>query len=245
MRSVIEPQGDSKGKPKQMSISVVICALNEAANLPHVLNRLPSNVSEVILVDGHSMDGTVDKAREILPSIRVLYQPGKGKGDALNFGFDNATSDLIIALDADGSTDPEEMDRFIHPLIHGYDVCKGSRFLKGAGTDDMPRHRILGNRLFTLLTNFLFRAEFTDLAYGYFGCRRECWPQMKPRTNGFAVETEIQVKAKKAGLKIIEVPSWEHRRISGKGNLRSFRDGRKILWTILRERFTMWSRARP
>src|SRR5579871_2108700 len=90
------------------SVSVVIPALNEAANLPHVLTRIPTFVDEVVLVDGRSIDDTVEVARRLRPDIRVVVQDGHGKGNALACGFAAATGDIIVMLDADGSTDPDE-----------------------------------------------------------------------------------------------------------------------------------------
>ena len=98
------------------TITALICALNEEKRLPSVLPRIPDCVDEVILVDGHSTDRTVEVARELCPGIRILYQPGRGKGDALRHGIEHARGDIIVTMDADGSTDPEEVPRFIEPF---------------------------------------------------------------------------------------------------------------------------------
>src|SRR5688500_16912424 len=84
----------------------VIPARNEAPNLPHVLPKSPAWVDEVILVDGRSTDGTVAAARQLYPDIRVVDQEGRGKGAALRAGFAAASGDIVVMLDADGSTDP-------------------------------------------------------------------------------------------------------------------------------------------
>src|SRR6266700_104390 len=97
-------------------VSVVISALNEAQNLPYVLPYIPSIVSEVILVDGQSTDDTVAVAEQLMPSIRIVKQKGKGKGDALRIGFAACTGDIIVTLDADGSTNPREIPCFIEAL---------------------------------------------------------------------------------------------------------------------------------
>ena len=92
---------------RHADVSVVIPTLNEAANLPHVFARLPfEDLHEVILVDGHSTDDTIEIARQLCPSVRVVLQDGKGKGNALACGFAAARGDIIVMLDADGSTDP-------------------------------------------------------------------------------------------------------------------------------------------
>src|SRR5713226_2654188 len=109
-------------------ISVVIPARNEAPNLRYVLPSIPPVVDEVILVDGCSTDNTVEVAQDLLPSIRIIRQKGRGKGDALRLGFAASSGDIIVMLDADGSADPQEISRFVEVLMAGNDFAKGSRF---------------------------------------------------------------------------------------------------------------------
>ena len=127
------------------SVSVIVPAMNEARNLPHVLPMIPTWVHEVILVDGNSTDDTVEVAQRLIPSVRIIPQHGKGKGAALRTGFAAARGDIIVMLDADGSTDPREIPAFVGQLVKGADFVKGSRFMQGGGTDDMPLYRKLGN----------------------------------------------------------------------------------------------------
>jgi glycosyltransferase involved in cell wall biosynthesis len=220
------------------TVSVVIPALNEAANLPHVLPRIPADVHEVIVVDGHSVDDTVAVARALLPTVRVVEQPGRGKGDALRAGFTAARGDIIVALDADGSTRPEEIAAFVAALTDGTDFAKGSRFLRGGGTTDMPWYRRAGNLGFVALVRLLFGGAYTDLCYGYNALWRRIVPVLALDADGFEIETMMNVRALKAGLRVAEVPSFEDRRIAGTSNLRTIRDGWRVLCTILRERVT-------
>ena len=148
-------------------VSVVVPALNEERNLEHVLPKIPPTVYEVILVDGFSTDGTVVRAKELWPDIRVVHQDGPGKGAALQSGFRAATGEIIVMLDADGSTDPGEIPAFVRTLIDGADFAKGSRFLRGGGTADMPGYRKLGNFGFVGLVRLMYGGRYTDLCYGY------------------------------------------------------------------------------
>ncbi len=134
----------------QTKVSIVIPTLNEAKNLPHVLPKIPGWVHEVILVDGNSTDGTPEIAREILPDLRIVQQEGQGKGAALLTGFSSASGEIIVMLDADGSTNPDEIEVFVETLIAGADYAKGSRFLPGGGTTDMSLFRRFGNEGFLL-----------------------------------------------------------------------------------------------
>lgn len=94
-------------------VSVVIPAKNEAKNLPHVFAGLPSELHEVILVDGNSSDGTATVARSLRPDVLIMNQSRQGKGNALACGFAVASGDFIVMLDADGSTNPAEIPRFV------------------------------------------------------------------------------------------------------------------------------------
>lgn len=217
-------------------VSVVIPAINEAENLPHVFARLPKGLHEVVLVDGRSSDDTVAVAQSLMPDIRVVHQRGRGKGNALSEGFRACTGDIIVMIDADGSTDPAEIPRFVAALRHGADFAKGSRFLAGGGSADITRMRRLGNRVLNGAVNILFGTRYTDLCYGYNAFWRSCLQEIEVDCDGFEVETLINVRLAKAGLRVVEVASYEHERIFGVSNLHVIRDGSRVLRTIVTER---------
>jgi glycosyltransferase involved in cell wall biosynthesis len=217
-------------------VSVIIPALNEALNLPHVFAALPADLHEVIVVDGSSTDGTLDVARELRPDVKAVHQRRRGKGDALRCGFEAATGDILVMLDADGSADPAEIPTFVAALLDGADFAKGSRFREGGGSDDITRLRQAGNRVLNGIVNILFGTRYSDLCYGYNAFWRHCLPAMNVDCTGFEVETLINIRIARAGLAVREVPSFEGRRLHGQSNLRTFRDGARVLRTILRER---------
>ena len=221
---------------ERVTVSVVIPTLNEAANLPHVLTRLPASIDEIVLVDGHSVDDTVDVARAICPEARIVLQEARGKGNALACGFAAATGDIIVMLDADGSTDPAEIPRFVETLLAGNDFAKGSRFAPGGGSTDITWVRRLGNGALNRLVNVLFRTDYSDLCYGYNAFWRHCLPHMQVTCAGFEVETLINVRVARAGLRVAEVPSIEHERLFGESKLHAVRDGLRVLRTIVVER---------
>jgi glycosyltransferase involved in cell wall biosynthesis len=217
-------------------VSVVVPAMNEAENLPHVLPRIPAWVEEVILVDGHSTDNTVEVARELLPDIRVVEQTGKGKGAALRSGFQAASGDIIVMIDADGSTDPAEIPAYVGSLLAGADYAKGSRYLQGGGSEDISLFRSLGNSGLLFVTRMLFGFRYTDLCYGYNAFWRRVLPALDLDADGFEIETLMNLRAGRAGLRVAEVPSFESRRIFGESRLRAIPDGWRVLKTIVRER---------
>ena len=222
---------------KYPRVSVVIPARYEEHNLPYVLPRIPLFVCEVILVDGHSTDATVAVARQVYPSIRIIDQCGKGKGDALRQGFAVCTGDIIVMLDADGSTDPVEIPRFVDALMLGYDFAKGSRFLDGGGSQDITPLRMLGNLSLKLIVNVLYGTHFSDLCYGYNAFKRDCLEHMSLDCDGFEIETQLHLQVHKAQLSMIEVPSVEYHRLHGKSNLRTFQDGWCVFLTIIKEKY--------
>ncbi|HYU71738.1 MAG TPA: glycosyltransferase family 2 protein [Ktedonobacteraceae bacterium] len=217
-------------------ISVVIPTRNEAENLHHVLPNIPGVVSEIILVDGHSTDGTIEVAQKLLPDIRVIKQVKTGKGDALRLGFAACTGDIVVMIDADGSTDPKEIPLFIDALLAGNDFAKGSRFIKGGGSHDITPLRSAGNYILSQLVNILFGVRYSDLCYGYNAFWKYCLGHIQVDCDGFEVETLINIRVHKAHLKIAEVPSVERPRLFGQSNLRTFRDGWRVLKIIVQER---------
>lgn len=219
------------------SISVVIPTMNEARNIAWVLELIPAWVDEIVLVDGRSTDGTVAAAIRVRPDVIVVDQEPRGKGAALQAGFAAATGDIIVMLDADGSMHPREINRYVALLASGYDLVKGSRFMAGADSTDITWLRRFGNRSLLFLTNLIYRTRFTDLCYGYCAFRRDILGQLQLTATGFEVEAQLIVRACTSGLRITEVPSLESTRRYGQSNLRTFRDGRRVLWTLLKEPF--------
>jgi len=239
------------------TVSVVIPTLNEARNIAHVLPKLPAGVDQVVLVDGGSTDGTVEVARRLRPDMVIIQQTRRGKGNALACGFAAATGDIIVMMDADGSTHPAEISRFVETLVRsGADFAKGSRFVPGGGSSDITSFRRVGNSFLSALVNTLCRTHYTDLCYGFNAFWRRCLPaldlehaasEMIPDSDGlarepmqwgdgFEIETLINIRVARASLEVVEVPSFEHSRLHGQSNLNAFSDGFRVLRTIFAER---------
>jgi len=233
----------SARRPPTARVTLVIPAMNEENNIAWVLRGVPARVDEIILVDGRSTDDTVSLARQARPDIQVVCQRGVGKGAALRTGFEVATGDVIVMMDADGSMDPGEITNFVTAIEQGYEFVKGSRCVPGGGSDDLTALRRLGNRVLTGAVNLLFLVPFSDLCYGFVAFRRDALDRLALTAQGFEFETEIAIHAIKAGLRIAEVPSVESPRRYGASNLRTVRDGQRVLRTIARERLSQ--RRRP
>ncbi len=219
-------------------VTVLICTLNEEETLPYVLSRIPKWVDEVLLVDGNSTDRTIEVGRNLRPDIRVVYQPGKGKGDAVRCGIEHSVGDIIVMLDADGETDPEEMKRFIEPLMRNYDFVKGSRFYSGF----FPKrafHRRLGNLILAVAFDLLFLQAFTDICSGYNAFWKKSIMRVDLGKEGdFAAEPTLLARALKSRLRIKEVGYRNRGRLRGAAKVPEWwRHGPWVLGTIVRERF--------
>ena len=220
------------------TVSVLIPCLNEEENLKHVLPLVPGWVHEVVLIDDHCTDDTAGEAERLMPGIKVVRneRPG-GKGNALLTGAEASTGDILVQVDADGSEDPAEINNFVGALLAGADYAKGSRFVQGGGSSDLPALRKWGNLALTGLVRMFFRGtKFTDLCYGYNAYWRRWAPVLLEGARGFEIETVMNIRALQAGLQIREVPSFEADRIYGEGKLLTWPDGWRVLKAIFRER---------
>lgn len=238
------------------SVSVVIPAMNEAKNLPHLARRMPPGVAEIVLVDGRSTDDTVATARALWPNVEVVRQTRTGKGNALACGLAAAQGDIIVTIDADGSMDASEIPIFVEALLDGADYAKGSRFIAGGGSSDITRIRKLGNRALNGLTGRIHKTTYTDLCYGFNAMWRYVLPVLgldagaseagwdRHWGDGFEVETLMNIRVHLAGLSIAEVPSFEAPRVYGSSNLRAVGDGWRVLTTIAREHESLRRGAR-
>jgi glycosyltransferase involved in cell wall biosynthesis len=217
-------------------VTVLICALNEAKNLPHVLPFIPDFVDEVLMIDGHSTDETVMVARRLRPAIRILQQPGTGKGPALRYGVEQARGDIIVTLDADGETNPLELPHFLDALLAGADWIKGSRFQNGY--DGKPLKRIFGNWVIAKTCNLLYGTRFTDVCCGY----NAFWRRVPGEVNlwaadGWNYEPLLVARLLRARRDVREL-SYQYRgRLSGDSKLPDLRQGLRAVWVLVRERF--------
>lgn len=231
-------------RPAQPRVSIIAPAKNEAANIREILPYL-SSFFEVIVVVGEDDHESAEAAVAALPSVRIVHQTRKGKGNALVCGFDEANGDIIVTFDIDGSADPHEIPRFVEALTRGADLAKGSRFAAGGGSQDITLFRSMGNRGLNVVASGMTGTRFSDLCYGF----NAFWADQLPvlclpapdaegpqRGDGFEIETMMIGRFAFAKAIIIEVPSYEYDRYYGNTNLNAIRDGFRVLWTILRDR---------
>jgi glycosyltransferase involved in cell wall biosynthesis len=226
--------------PVNPTVSVVIPTLDEAQNLPYVINSLPDGLHEIIVVDGRSRDDTERVALALRHGVRIVRETRRGKGAAINAGFRAATGDILVIIDADGSMDGADITTLVDALQAGADYVKGSRFASGGGSVDITPVRRLGDLGLCLLIRTLFGARYSDATYGLKAIWRRCLEQIDIDVDGFEVEILIDLRAHRAGLRVAEVACFEMDRLHGSSNLNALRDGLRCFGVVARE----WWRSR-
>jgi glycosyltransferase involved in cell wall biosynthesis len=204
------------GEGEAMSqVAVIIPALNEATAIPLVVQAIPRDVVQrIIVVDNGSTDGTADAAR--VAGAEVVVQSQRGYGNACRAGVQAATnSDVLLFLDGDGSFEPTESERVLAPILIGQaDLVLGSRELGGVPVSDILPHQRLGNRLVAFMLRRLYKIQVTDVG-PFRAVRRSTLDALKMREPTYGWPTEMVVKAARQNARIVEVPVSYHARVGG------------------------------
>lgn len=224
-------------------IAAIIPCYNEAASIREVIAKFPYDQLlqhdlqlEVYVIDNNSSDDTAAVAKKAGASI--IYEPKKGKGNALRTAFYNLPGDVdyVVMLDGDDTYSSEEILRVVEPLRSDFcDVVVGSRLGGRIQKTAMTRLNRLGNKVFTAGVRLLYGANVTDVLTGYFAWKKSALDDLRPHVTspGFAIEMEMITKMARLGQRMTSVPISYHPR-SGESNLHPFRDGLRISSMLLK-----------
>jgi glycosyltransferase involved in cell wall biosynthesis len=218
-----------------MKVAVIIPCLNESAAIAKVVRdckaHLPS--ADIYVLDNASDDDTASEAAHA--GARVIYSPQRGKGNVLRHAFRVIDADYFVMIDGDGTYPVNEAPRLIELANeYNYEMVMGSRLKLGKPEAFRPLH-YLGNRMLTGLVRLLFGFPVQDLLSGYRVFSRRFASEAHLISQGFEIETELTIRAMAQNLAFCEVPIQYGERVEGgKSKLRTFRDGWRILLTIIR-----------
>lgn len=218
-----------------MKVTAIILAKDEAATIGDVIKGVKPYADRVLVVDGHSSDGTRKSAE--LAGAEVVSDNGRGKGDAYKVAFQySGPEGVLVFLDADGSHEPADIPKLVEPIARGEaDMAVATRMK--AGSDDIDSSfscfvRNVGGMLLTQLINLRFGSRITDALNGFRALRADKAGSLKLAADDFDVEHEMIMKALKLGWRIVDVPSHEYARAGGKSKLPTFRKAYKFFWRL-------------
>ena len=213
-------------------ITLVIPAKNEPESLPKVLDELKSyNIKKIIVMSNEDVS-TLNSIKKY--DEKILFQTGKGFGNALREGINSVTTKYFCVFNADGSFDPSDLHELKQKLINGSDFVFSSRYIEGAGSEDDTFLTSVGNFFFTKLCNILFNLKISDVLYTYVMGSAEAFKNLDMKYDDFSFCVELPIKAKKKNFILTDFPSFERSRIAGVKKVNEFRDGFFILISILR-----------
>ena len=221
-----------------MTVSLLIMTLNEIVGMKKLMPKInPDWVDEIILVDGGSTDGTIEKAKEL--GFDVIHQKNKGEGNACRVGTDATESDFVMFFSPDGNDVPTDIPKLIQKTKEGFDVVHISRFGKESISEDANWLERFGNNMFTFLVNSFFGGTYTDALNGFRIIKRKLWDELKTDAQFLNIEQQTCIRLAKRKIPIYEIEGMEPKRIGGERKMRPLTTGAQLSYQIIKE-FIFW-----
>ena len=229
----MQAQGEYEGRE---TLTVVIPALNEALTIGDIIVKTRPYASDILVVDGHSPDGTAEIARAL--GARIIFDHGKGKGEALRSVIPHLDREIAIFIDADGSHDPADIPALVRPILAGEaDHVSGSRLIGGSselhgGFDEC--FRLMGSSLITACINHRFHVCLSESQNGFRAIRTAVFRDLDLQENITTIEQEMIIKTLKKGYRMAEVPSHEHKRKAGYSKISVRKVAFRYVYTMIK-----------
>jgi glycosyltransferase involved in cell wall biosynthesis len=217
------------------NLTLVIPAKHEEYSLPEVLKELKNfNLKIIVIIENSDLE-TFNAIKNF--NIEIIYQSGRGYGDAIIEGINNVKTNYLCIFNADGSFDPKYLKQMLDVCDNNLDFVFASRYLIGGGSDDDTFLTKLGNYIFTKIGNIFFLIKITDILYNYLLGKTNSFKKLNLTSKDFCLCVELPIKAKRNNMNFIDIPSCERRRIAGVKKVNEFKDGLKILFYMIKSFF--------
>ena len=221
-----------------MSVIVFVLTLDEIDGVSEIMPKIKKEwADKIILVDGGSTDGTIEKAIEL--GFEVIHQKNKGEGNACRVGTDATDSDFVMFFSPDGNDVPEDIPKLIQKTKEDYDIVHISRFGKNSISDDANWLDRFGNNMFTFLVNTFFGGNYTDALNGFRIIKRSLWNELKTDAQYLNIEQQTCIRLAKLKIPIFEIDGREPKRIGGERKMRPLTTGAQLSYQIIKE-FVKW-----
>jgi glycosyltransferase involved in cell wall biosynthesis len=217
------------------NLTLVIPAKNEKYSLPEVLKELKNFNLKIIVIIENSDVETFNAIKSF--DIEIIYQSGRGYGDAIIEGINNVKTNYLCIFNADGSFDPKYLKQMLDICENKLDFVFASRYLIGGGSDDDTFLTKLGNYIFTKIGNIFFLIKITDILYNYLLGKTNSFKKLNLISKDFCLCVELPIKANRNNMNFTDIPSFERRRIAGVKKVNEFKDGLKILFYMIKSFF--------
>jgi len=217
-------------------ITVLIPALNEVTTIENIIIRSKNYSDDILVVDGHSNDGTESVARSL--GVKVIFDHKKGKGEAIRSAIPNIHSEITVLIDADGSHDPDDIPKLVQPILENRaDHVSGSRLIGGSselhgGFDEC--FRLMGSSLITAFINHRFKVRLSESQNGFRAIKTSVLKSLDLKENITTIEQEMIIKSLKKGYKMAEVPSHEYVRAAGHSKIKLRKVAFRYVYSMLK-----------
>ncbi len=216
-------------------LTLVIPAKNESESLPTVLEEIKDYSCEIIIILESSDTETINAIKKY--NCKLIFQSGKGYGNAIIEGINNVKTDYLCIFNADGSFNPKELNQMLKLCKNNLDFIFASRYMKNSGSEDDTFLTKIGNFIFSLIGKIFFSVKISDILYTFLLGQTFSFKKLNLKSKDFCLCVEMPIKAQRLKMSYIDLPSYERKRIAGRKKVNEFRDGFKILSYMVKNLF--------